>query len=382
MTAYAARVRSGNLRRWLRPEPVRAAALAIVLLAGTAAAAALQDRARPLDAVVVIAILLACAAWSARRTRPATTALVVAAVVAGYLVLGGPYGPIQLVVSLCCITVGARCRTPRAVAVGSAAAVVLGAGLATRLTWSSPLPAVAVLVAWAVVFVALPLMVGILLRVRAEAASRQRTELLARGAEAERLRLAREVHDIAGHGFSVVCLQAGVALTVFDEQPGQARRCVEVIRESAEVALRDLHGMLAALRCPAPGVADVPELVDRVRAAGLPVELRSLGDPADARLDDEVSTTVHRVVQESLTNVLRHAGPTVATVEITHHPDAVSVVVRDRGTGLAHAGTSSGGNGLGGLRARAESLGGTLSVTDRPAGGVEVEARLPRRPQP
>lgn len=386
MTTYAARVLL-RASRWRAPSPaVCAVVLAVALTAGTALVAPLQDRARSADAVdpsdavlVLAAVLLACAGWSARGRWPATAAVGVTVVVAGYLATGGPYGPIQLVVALCCVTVGAHCRARRAAAVGSMVAVILAAGLATRLTWSWPLGAAAVLVAWSVVFVVLPLLCGVLVRVRRDAAARQRAELLARGAESERLRLAQEVHDIAGHGFSVVSMQAGVALTVFDEQPEQTRRCLEAVQGSADAALRDLHGMLAALRHPVPTAADVPELVERVRAAGLPVELRTGGDPEAGEVDQPVSATVHRVIQEALTNVLRHAGPTTVTVDIVHQIDTVTVTVRDHGRGLPQRAVLETGQGLSGLRARAQSLGGTLAVTDRPAGGVTVEARLPRK---
>ncbi|GAA4791301.1 histidine kinase [Actinomycetospora chlora] len=363
-------------------EPWRTAALAAVLLAGTAIAAAGQA-ARPVDVgavgVVVGGVLAVSAVWAGHRRWPEAAALLAGLVVAGYLVLGGPYGPVQLVVAMCAFALGDRRPLGRALLVGAATAVVLTGGLATRLRAELPVVATGVLVAWAAVFVALPLLLGVVVRLRRDAAARQREELLARGSEAERLRVARDVHDIAGHGFAVVSMQAGVALTVFDEQPDQARRCLEAIRDSADAALGDLHGMLDTLRGPAPGVADLEELVDRVRAAGLPVDLRSAGD-AGTGMDEEVSTTVHRVVQEALTNVLRHAGPTTASVEIDHDPDAVAVVVRDRGRGLAGpAAPMSARHGLGSLRARTEALGGTLTVTAGRGGGVEVDARLPRR---
>jgi signal transduction histidine kinase len=221
-----------------------------------------------------------------------------------------------------------------------------------------------------------------------EAAARERVELMARGAYEERLRVAREVHDIAGHGFAVVAMQAGVALTVFDEQPRQARVSLEAIRTSSEHALRELQAALDTLQNDVPTAHGVPDLVERVRAGGLPVELTIRGAPRI--LDPQVSVLVYRLVQEALTNVVRHAGPTTAGVVIEYGTAAVAVSVGDRGSGSGSgAGAAQGinsvagvGRGLGGLRERVEQLQGVFTAADRIGGGFELAATIPRTGAP
>jgi signal transduction histidine kinase len=279
----------------------------------------------------------------------------------------------MVLVVVACFTV-ARHRGPRPAALTCAAsALALAGALWTRLDVTHLEAAAAILLAWPGVFVAVPALVGALVRTRAEAAARERAELLLRGADEERLRVAREVHDVAGHGFAVVAMQAGVALTVFDEDPRQARISLEAIRASSAQALRELQAVLDTLQGDGPAAHDVPALVERVRAGGLPVELAVTGGPSG--LDQQVSATIYRLVQEALTNVVRHAGPTAAEVVIEYRPHDVAVAVRDEGRGAAHRGAP--GRGLRGLRDRVEMLGGTFVAADRARGGYEVAATFP-----
>jgi signal transduction histidine kinase len=349
-----------------------AAVLAGIVLAGTALVARLQTQS-VLDARGVVAILVAAAAWSWHRVTPPGSAVVVTAVVVAYVVAGQPHGPILFCVVLACFAL-ARHRTAGVAApVCGAAAVALAAALWTRLGTQGPVLTGTLLLAWPVVFVVVPALAGALTRTRAEATARERAALLARGADEERLRVAREVHDIAGHGFAVVAMQAGVALTVFDEQPAQARLSLEAIRSASEHGLRELQATLDTLQAGAPTARDVPDLVDRVRAGGLPVALNVTGDPG--ALGERESMTVYRLVQEALTNVLRHAGPTTAEVDVDYGDREVSVAVRDRGTG-APGGTGP-GRGLRGLQERVAQLRGTFTARDRPTGGYEVAATIP-----
>jgi signal transduction histidine kinase len=342
----------------------QAAMLAAAVLAGSALVAYLQPGA--LGPITVVAVLVAAAAWAWHRVAPVVSAVVVSAVVAGHVLAGQPYGPIMVLVVVACFAV-ARHRGHRAAALTCAAsAVALAVALWTRLDATHLEATAAILLAWPGVFVAVPALVGALVRTRAEAAARERAELLVRGADEERLRVAREVHDVAGHGFAVVAMQAGVALTVFDEDPPQARISLEAIRTSSEQALRELQAVLDT-----PAAHDVPDLVDRVRAGGLPVELAVTGGPSG--LDQQVSATIYRLVQEALTNVVRHAGPTSAEVVIEYRQHDVAVVVRDSGAG--HQGTV--GRGLRGLRERVEMLDGTFVAADRSHGGYEVAATIP-----
>ncbi|MFB4287181.1 sensor histidine kinase [Nonomuraea sp. ATR24] len=199
-------------------------------------------------------------------------------------------------------------------------------------------------------------------------------------APAARLRaeLAGEVHDAAGHGLAAIAMQAGVALVSLDDDPEQARRSLEAIRETST---RTLAGLRAALDRidggPAPGALadDLTGLIAGVRAAGLPVdvELADPGVPAHLR------GAVYGVVRESLTNVLRHAGPTRALVRVAADPCAYVLEVADRGVGWTGAAE---GRGLAGMRARVADAGGRFTAGPREGGGFRVVARFPREQAP
>ena len=209
----------------------------------------------------------------------------------------------------------------------------------------------------------------------------------------ERIRVTQEIHDVAGHGFAAVAMQAGVALLVLEERPDQARRSLEAIRETSTRALSELRATLDAFHPPgearpvvassAVGAAPVADevglgglhaLIDHVQAGGLPVDLEV--DRTGVTLPREVDAAAYRVVQEALTNVLRHAGPTRALVRVTREDDEVVVEVADRGRGTVQA-APAGGRGLPGMRARVESAGGSLTAGPRDGGGFQVVARLP-----
>ncbi|MGW3356878.1 histidine kinase [Streptomyces bungoensis] len=281
--------------------------------------------------------------------------------------------------------------------------------------------------AWTV----LPWSLGALIHVVDAARQRARQDLIARTALEERMRLAGEVHDIAGHAFALITMQAQVALLVFEEQPEQARRSLEAVSDTSSTALADLRRMLdtfhprpdrpapdrpapdrpapdrpapdrlapggSASQEPGPGgqasksasaghapdrpadpagVVGLADLVRQVRAGGLPVEV-AVDGPGE--LPEPLSTTVYRVVQEALTNVLRHAGPTAARVTIDRHDRHdrhVLVRVTDRGRGTP-ATVGPPGRGLTGMRRRVEELHGRLEAGPRDGGGFQVQAWLP-----
>lgn len=349
---------------------VAAGVLAVVVPAGTALVARTQPLA-VFDARGIAAILVAAAAWSWHRVAPVPSAVAVVATVVAYVLAGQPYGPILAFVVLSSFALTRHRRARLAAPVCVVAGGALAAALWTRLDAEPHAVTVTLLLAWPGVFVVVPALAGALTRTRAEAVERERAALLARGADEERLRVAREVHDIAGHGFAVVAMQAGVALTVFDEQPAQARVSLDAIRSASEHALQELQATLDTLHAGVSTARDVPDLVERVRAGGLPVALSVTGDPG--ALGERESATVYRLVQEALTNVLRHAGPTAAEVDVDYGAREVSVAVRDRGTG----GTAAPGRGLSGLRQRVEELHGTFTARERPTGGYEVAATFP-----
>jgi signal transduction histidine kinase len=216
--------------------------------------------------------------------------------------------------------------------------------------------------------------IGTLTRSRAQAA----TDRVLAAAAQEQLRMAQELHDGVGHGLAVIAMQAGVGLHVLDQDPGAAGAALEAIRDTARESLDSLRAELATMsggpapRRPRHGVADLDELVDRVRTAGLSVELT--GSPGE--LADPVDSVVYGVVQEGLTNVLRHADATSVSVRLDRSPERVAVTVEDdgRGTDAVADGT---GLGLRGMRERVLALGGDFSAGPRPAGGFAVSAVLP-----
>jgi signal transduction histidine kinase len=211
-------------------------------------------------------------------------------------------------------------------------------------------------------------------RARAEQERRQQSE--------ERLRIARELHDVLGHHLSLINVQAGVGLHLLDSRPEQAREALTAIKSASAEALREVRTVLGVLRpedeqaprAPAPGLDGLAELTAE---AGLPVTVRRTGQPRP--LPAEVDRAAYRIVQEALTNVRRHAGTGVsAEVIVGYEPGAVRVVVTDDGVGPgAPVEASDEGNGIAGMRARAAALGGTLSAGPAPGGGFRVEATFP-----
>ncbi|HZE37587.1 MAG TPA: sensor histidine kinase [Stackebrandtia sp.] len=214
---------------------------------------------------------------------------------------------------------------------------------------------------------------------RAAQAKRARAAEAARLAGAERLRIAQELHDILAHHISLINVQSGVALHLVDERPEQTRTALAAIKGASKEALTALRGALDALRntddsaprTPTAGLAQLDELVDSVRAAGIEVNLRVDGQAAP--LDPAVDLAALRIIQESLTNVLRHSGATRADVTIDYG-DRLTIAVSDNGTG----GVPIPGNGLTGMSERAVAVGGDCTAGPNPGGGFTVSARLPR----
>jgi len=232
-------------------------------------------------------------------------------------------------------------------------------------------------------------LVGVFVRGRRQAAAlAARNAALQRQAEqavtAERARIARELHDIVAHHLSVVVLQAAGA-----RASGQASdRTLEKIEHSGRQALTEMRRLLGMLRepdeepalTPQPGLAELPALAESVRAAGLPVHL--VIDGIDAALPPAVDVSAYRIVQEALTNVLKHAGSACAEVSIGYVDDSVTIEVTDDGPGLDTADplwaeATQGGRGLTGMRERVALFGGEVRAGPGPDGGFAVRARLP-----
>ncbi|WP_433445233.1 histidine kinase [Nonomuraea sp. CA-141351] len=188
------------------------------------------------------------------------------------------------------------------------------------------------------------------------------------GVAAERARIAGEVHDAAGHGLAAIAMQAGLALVALDDDPEQARASLRAIRETSTTALSQLRAALDGIDPPG---GDLARLIEGVRAAGLPVDV----EPADFTVPARLQGTVYRVVRESLTNVLRHAGPTRALVRVDGRPGEFVLEVADRGAGWTGARE---GRGLAGMRSRVTEAGGHFAAGPREGGGFQVIARFPQ----
>lgn len=211
-------------------------------------------------------------------------------------------------------------------------------------------------------------------------AERTREAVVQRVAVEERLRIARELHDSLTHSISVVKVQSGVAAHLASKRGEQVPEALLAIQEAAGDAARELRETLGVLRrddvdsSPARGVIDLPGLIDRAAAAGLQATLTVSGHPRD--LPAEVDGAAYRIVQEALTNVTRHAGPTTARVRVSYARDQVVVQVDDDGVG-AQGPSAGSGLGLIGMRERTAALGGRLVAQGRPGGGFTVRAELP-----
>jgi signal transduction histidine kinase len=215
-----------------------------------------------------------------------------------------------------------------------------------------------------------------------------REELARRAVAEERLRLARELHDVVAHAMSVIAVQSGVGAHVADSQPEEVGKALAAIEATSRAALTELRRLLGVLRqdsdepqgdlSPVPGLADLDSLLAEVTNAGLAVRLRVEGTPSP--LPAGVDLSAYRIVQEALTNVVKHAGPAQAQVMIRYRDRDLTVEVTDDGRGVAApAGDDRGGTGHGliGMRERVAAFGGDLEIGPCPGGGFRVAARLP-----
>jgi signal transduction histidine kinase len=349
------------------------------------------------------AYLLLCVgplALLARRTYPRAVLAVVFAATAAYALIGYPAGPAFLslivafwfvvsrgdrVVALACIATGwvVFLWLPWAIGTGGRPSAAQAAGLA----------------AWLLVL----LFAGEVVRARRErvaAVRRGREQEGLRRAEEERLRIARELHDVLAHNISLINVQSGVALHLLDERPEQARTALAVINDASAEALREIRSVLGVLRQvderaprrPSASLERLPDLISQSAAAGLDVDVRIDGEPRP--LPSDVDLAAYRIVQESLTNVSRHARTGRARVRLRYDDRELALEVDDHGSGggdgvggggdgtgdgrrapgTAAAGT---GNGIVGMRERAAALGGELRAGPRAGGGFSVRARLP-----
>ena len=200
----------------------------------------------------------------------------------------------------------------------------------------------------------------------------------------ERRRIAREMHDVVAHSVSVMVVQTGAARKIIDSKPAQAREALASIETTGRQALTEMRRLTGVLRSeeapeksPQPGLGYLEALNDQTREAGLPVDVTIEGQPQE--LPQSADLSAFRILQEALTNSLKHAGPSEAVVSIRYSPGKLELRVTDNGRGAAErlSNGSTGGHGLVGMRERVALFGGDLKTGPLPGGGYEVTATLP-----
>ncbi|RDI47146.1 signal transduction histidine kinase [Nocardia mexicana] len=410
-----------------------AVVVAVAQLAGGSAANVHQSGTRALDALGYVLLVAGPLLLVVRRRYPQAVLYGVLAATAIYLLVGYGYGPIFISLVIAFLTAagrGSRWYTYPLLPLGY-----------LLMVW--PIPALrgystnswqaAGLLAWLSVLVAMA--EGIRQRRAVLVARRQRAEVARRNEEAERARelaqreqrateerlaIARDLHDVLAHSLSVINVQSSVALELLDRKPDQAATSLAAIKQTSRDALGEVHALLRSIRSgaetvaapttPAVGITDLETLLGPARAAGLTVRTETRGTPQ--RLPAVLDGAAARIVQESLTNVLRHAPGAEAVVTVDFSPDTLHLTIDDIGAGqncpaspqqfTARDGTgfsepsrqstdhgntgapetspqsgAGGGNGIPGMIERAHALGGELTARPRPDGGFRVHADLP-----
>ncbi|MDG4860594.1 sensor histidine kinase [Streptomyces sp. T-3] len=356
---------------------------------GFAEHAQLDTRAK-LDVFARVLLLAASLLLLLRHRHPVPVVFGVAAATMVYLGAGYPYGPVFFCVALgvfAAIVAGQRWAAWGAIGMLWLGHLLIAHWLYRWLppstdhgaSWGGEL----VVAAWVVAIAA----VAELARNRREQWAKERVEreqAAKRRADEERLRIARELHDVLAHSISVINVQAGVGLALLDSDPEQARTALTTIKSASKEALGEVRQVLDTLRtpgdaprAPAPGLDRLPELVQQAASAGLTVDLATEG--ARAKLPPSTDLAAFRIVQEALTNVVRHSGSRHARVLVRYDGrKSLELSIDDDGpAGQGDAGGS--GNGLAGMRERAAALGGTIEAGPRADGGFRVRAVLPQR---
>jgi len=359
---------------------------ALIQVAATIPAAHFQGLSDRVNALTILLLLTGPALLLLRRRFPLATLLSVAAVTAVFLLLGNPYGPVFLSVIVALFNAVLHGRRLFAWIAGPTcvAALLIVMDL-TSVEYSIGLSEVAFAAAWLTLIMVVAEIVKAR-KDRAIQAEATREEQAKRRAGEERLRIAREVHDVLAHHVSLINVQSGVALHLIDEQPEQVRQALTAIKASSKEVLVELRNILGVLRDvdgssaprhPVASLDQLDSLLERMRSAGLTVRLTVSGEKR--QVPSGVDAAALRIVQESLTNTYRHAGPAEADVRLEYLPDELRVQVDDSGRGQANGSVGT-GSGLTGMRQRAEALGGSLSAGPRQGGGFRVSATLPTGP--
>ncbi|HJY69269.1 MAG TPA: sensor histidine kinase [Streptosporangiaceae bacterium] len=386
-------------RRWLGSpvaDAVRALVVTLVLVLGAYSEGhpnqtfdldQFHNRSAPHPTAALTLVAVACLALAWRRRYPVTVLAVSTTAVAVYSLLGYVNGAALLAPILALYAVATQVSVRRTVVAAAATLAVLMAATAANNPlghFGGGFDIIPFMVA-AAVFAG----IAVANRRAYVASIRDRAEQDARRqVDEERLRIARELHDVVAHTMATINVQAGVAAHVLPTQPEAVAEALQAIKTASKEGLRELRAILNVLRQaddtdsvqPAPGLAQLDALVEGARRAGLPITLAVAGEPFP--LPAAVDLAAYRIVQESLTNVIRHAGPADAAVSLRYHRDEIAIDVTDTGHGPT-AGSGPGavggtaGHGQAGMRERAAAVGGTVQTGPRPGGGYQVTARLP-----
>jgi signal transduction histidine kinase len=336
----------------------------------------------PLVAFVLVAVACLALIWRQRWPVPVLGVSVAAATI--YTLLGYINGAVLVAPMIALYTVATLSSIRRAVAYGLGTLAVLG--LASMAV--NPLGRFGGGVVILPFMVAVVVVAGIAVanrRAYVESIQDRAEQDARRRIDEERLRIARELHDVVAHTMATINVQAGVAAHVLSTRPEAAAESLQAIKAASKEGLRELRAILDVLRQaddadptqPTPGTAQLEALIDGARRAGLETTYTVTGEPVP--LPAAVDLAAYRIVQESLTNAIRHAGPATAAVSLGYHHDELRIEVADTGCGQpvgADAG-QSGGHGLAGMRERAATVGGTVETGPSPGGGFRVAARLP-----
>lgn len=389
-----------RLVKWLKAHPtaadgIVAVAFAIVTVAlqwGTPTSGTAADYRTP-GLVSSGLVLLSTLPVTWRRRAPMTVLVLISPGAVLYEALGYPSGIGPFGVLLALYTVAAHCDRARTAMAALIATTCTGIVFATA-RWEVNLGSIIIntLVFGSALLIGDNLKTRRAyvesLRDRAERAEQNREEDALRAVVVERARISRELHDVVAHSMSVMIVQAGAARRVLPGDPARAGAALSEIEATGRQAMTEMRRLLGVLRddqdgppslAPQPSMRNVAALVEHFRDTGLPVHLDVVGD--EQELPPGVDLSAYRIVQEALTNALKHAGPASAAVTVRYAADGVEIEVRDDGRGAAGLGAADGaGHGLVGMRERVDLFGGELRAGPQAGGGFAVRARLPLEP--
>ncbi|MEV0008734.1 sensor histidine kinase [Streptomyces sp. NPDC051840] len=364
-----------RLRLLTGPRADIALAGLVLVLAGVAEGQRLgSDRDATASAIGswVLAVAV-CAALPARGRHPVAVGWFTVIGTGFYYLLSTVDGPLVVIPIAALYTLAAQGRTQASVAMAAVMVIGVGAGVLAG-TGDVNGTAVFMLTGWLVAVLALGSMRHGRVAYAEEEARLRATQ--------ERLRIARELHDVIGHNMSMIHVQASSALHRLHKDPAQAQEALIAIKQGSKEGLRELRATLGVLRQvdevaptgPSPGLARIGELVTSAAGAGLDVKVERSG--SHASLPASVDLAAYRIVQESLTNAVKHSGARHVVVRIHHGDRELTIAVQDDGRGSAPSAQGE-GSGIAGMTERARALGGTLSAGPGTAGGFAVRGRLP-----